>query len=68
MASIVSLAKQGGPMSDEEAVEYRKKPYFTECLLLRRWDDHGKLDIDSDEIPEQVWTDIHTVLAAFKIS
>ena len=68
VASIDSLIKQGGPMSDEEAVEYRKKPYFTECLLLRRWDDYGKLDIDSDEIPEQVWTDIHTVLTVSTIS
>lgn len=41
-ASRLSLATQGGIMSDSEAAAFTKEPAFEAALLLRRCDDRGK--------------------------
>jgi len=43
LASIQSLALQGGPMSDEEVREFEASPYAREGALLRGWDDLAKV-------------------------
>ena len=61
-ASLNSFKLQGGYLTSAESEEYREKPYFEECLQLRRWDDEVKrLDLASD-IPYQVWNDIEDCL------
>lgn len=58
-ASIKSFQLQGGIMSDEEVMFAREQPYFREALLLRRWDDSGKIvDLEGSEIPKRIWLDI----------
>jgi phosphonate degradation associated HDIG domain protein len=42
-ASIYTLRLQGGPMSDAEIIVFETEPYFREALLLRQWDDQGKV-------------------------
>jgi len=41
-ASRLSLALQGGAMSDDEALAFAKEPAFEAALILRRCDDDGK--------------------------
>lgn len=41
-ASLQTLALQGGPFSDEEAVAFRAHPCFREMLQLRSWDEQAK--------------------------
>ncbi len=51
-ASVHTLALQGGPMSAAEIAVFEAEPYFREAVMLRRWDDQGKvagLDIPSLE-------------------
>lgn len=58
LASLNSFNLQGGYLSVAESEKYSERPYFEECLQLRRWDDEGKrLDLGS-EIPNNVWKDI----------
>jgi phosphonate degradation associated HDIG domain protein len=40
--SRLSLAAQGGVMSEGEAAAFAKKPAFEAAVILRRCDDHGK--------------------------
>jgi phosphonate degradation associated HDIG domain protein len=40
--SVLSLALQGGPMTDEEVRQFRKSPHFEAAVALRRWDDTAK--------------------------
>ena len=42
-ASRLSLAVQGGPMSDEERNEFESNPYYREAIRLRHWDDTAKV-------------------------
>lgn len=42
-ASRYSLAKQGGPMSPDEAAAFAANPRAEQAQRLRRWDDAGKL-------------------------
>jgi len=42
-ASIQTLKLQGGPMSDAEIMAFETEPYFREAVLLRQWDDQGKV-------------------------
>ncbi len=42
-ASVHSLRLQGGPMSDEEAVEFERNPNLAEIVKVRRLDDAGKV-------------------------
>ena len=45
--SVASLAKQGGPMSVEEATAFERQPAAKAAVQLRRWDDEAKiLDLD----------------------
>lgn len=41
-ASRKSLALQGGPMSDAEALRFEAHPHFNRAIQLRRYDDLGK--------------------------
>lgn len=40
--SVRSLALQGGPMSADEADEFRRHPQFSEAVRLRRYDEAAK--------------------------
>lgn len=42
-ASIQSLNLQGGPMSEKEQADFEAHPFFKEALMLRRWDEAGKV-------------------------
>src|SRR5712664_3176752 len=42
-ASMQTLRLQGGPMSDAEIVAFEAEPFGAEAVLLRRWDDRGKI-------------------------
>jgi phosphonate degradation associated HDIG domain protein len=42
-ASVHTLALQGGPMSDAEVARFEAEPFHREGVLLRQWDDQGKL-------------------------
>jgi phosphonate degradation associated HDIG domain protein len=42
-ASLRSLELQGGLFSGEEAAKFEKRPYFSEAVRLRRWDDMAKV-------------------------
>ena len=42
--SVVSLGRQGGPLSEEEAASFRARPWAADSLLLRRADDSGKAE------------------------
>ncbi len=42
-ASKATLAYQGGPMSEEEALVFKASPYFEACIKMRYWDDEGKM-------------------------
>jgi gamma-butyrobetaine dioxygenase len=42
--SIRSLERQGGPMSSSECEVFESRPGFSAALLLREWDDGGKVD------------------------
>lgn len=42
-ASVHSLKLQGGPMSDEEAVEFERNPNLTDIVKVRHFDDAGKV-------------------------
>jgi predicted HD phosphohydrolase len=42
-ASVVSLARQGGPMSPEEQVAFADSPYAADAVVLRRADENGKV-------------------------
>jgi len=41
-ASVKTLALQGGPMSAEEAAEFRRHPHFREAIRVRLWDEAAK--------------------------
>ncbi len=40
--SVDSLALQGGPMSDAEAGDFERRPYWREAVVLRRIDERAK--------------------------
>jgi phosphonate degradation associated HDIG domain protein len=42
-ASLHSLQLQGGPCSPVEVAVFRRNPYADDAVLLRRWDDVGKI-------------------------
>ncbi len=42
-SSRVSLALQGGPMSEDEARVFEANPHFEACIRVRRYDDMGKV-------------------------
>ena len=41
-ASVKTLALQGGPMSAQEAAEFRRHPHFKEAIRVRLWDEAAK--------------------------
>jgi phosphonate degradation associated HDIG domain protein len=41
-ASLESLNRQGGPMSNNEVRTFERHPYYRAALLMRRWDDAAK--------------------------
>ncbi len=42
-ASIHSLSLQGGPMTAKEVAEFETNPFFGEIIMVRKWDDAGKI-------------------------
>lgn len=42
-ASVHTLKLQGGPMAAPEVAQFEGERYFRESVLVRRWDDQGKL-------------------------
>lgn len=42
-ASVITLELQGGPMSAGQARTFESEPYHREAVLLRLWDDRGKV-------------------------
>lgn len=42
-ASVRTLELQGGPMAAGEIAEFEALPYHRDALLLRHWDDQGKI-------------------------
>ena len=41
-ASVASLALQGGPMREDEALRFERSPHFSTAINLRRWDEAAK--------------------------
>jgi gamma-butyrobetaine dioxygenase len=41
-ASVRSLHRQGGPMTEAECREFEAHPHFAAAVRLRRWDDRAK--------------------------
>lgn len=41
--SIHSLSLQGGPMNEEEVAEFESSPFHKEAIMVRKWDDEGKV-------------------------
>lgn len=41
-ASLATLEMQGGPMTEEEVIQYRETPFLDEIIKLRKLDDCGK--------------------------
>jgi gamma-butyrobetaine dioxygenase len=42
-ASVVTLKLQGGPMSAAEAAAFEAEAYWRDAVLVRGWDDQGKI-------------------------
>jgi phosphonate degradation associated HDIG domain protein len=42
-ASVITLRLQGGPMSSGERTAFEAEPYHREAVLVRQWDDQGKI-------------------------
>ena len=42
--SVVSLGRQGGAMTEEEAADFLALPWATDAVTLRRADDSGKVE------------------------
>jgi phosphonate degradation associated HDIG domain protein len=43
VASVQSLALQGGPMSPEELRKFEEHEFYKEAIVLRSWDDKAKI-------------------------
>ena len=41
-ASVYTLSRQGGPMSEEEALAFERLPWASAAVAVRRWDDLAK--------------------------
>ena len=41
-ASVHTLSLQGGPMSSDEVAAFRRSPFHSEEVRVRRWDEAGK--------------------------
>lgn len=62
--SVLSLKLQGGPMSLEEAKEFRASPHAESAVLLRRWDDTAKrVGLDVPELATYI-PELEQVLTA----
>jgi phosphonate degradation associated HDIG domain protein len=42
-SSLLSLDLQGGPMNEDEAVNFLSLPFAQDAVALRRWDDEAKI-------------------------
>jgi [1-hydroxy-2-(trimethylamino)ethyl]phosphonate dioxygenase len=42
-ASVQTLSLQGGPMSAAEVTAFESRPFFSDAVRVRRWDDQGKV-------------------------
>ncbi len=41
-ASVHTLGVQGGPMGEADQQEFRRTPYWSDAVALRRWDEQAK--------------------------
>ena len=52
-ASRQSLELQGGVMSDDEARQFEQDPHFEDAIIVRRYDDMGKIpDMKTPELED----------------
>jgi len=42
-ASVVTLGLQGGPMAADEVARFETEPFHEEAVMIRQWDDRGKI-------------------------
>ncbi len=42
-ASVHTLSLQGGPMNEKEIAEFEANPFYREAVLVRIWDEGGKV-------------------------
>ena len=42
-ASVITLKLQGGPMAADEIAKFETEPFYQQAILVRRWDDLGKV-------------------------
>jgi 2-amino-1-hydroxyethylphosphonate dioxygenase (glycine-forming) len=56
-ASTRTLELQGGPMSQEEAEQFREHPSFREMIQLRGWDERAK-EVDCQVAPLSEYRDL----------
>lgn len=42
-ASVITLKLQGGPMSPAEVAAFESEAFWCDAVLLRQWDDQGKI-------------------------
>ena len=57
--SLASLARQGGPLSHSELHEFMVQPAAHDAMLLRHWDDAGKVH----NLRHATWEDFVPVLS-----
>lgn len=43
LASVQTLALQGGPMAPDEAAAFERNPFFRDAIRVRLWDEAGKV-------------------------
>jgi phosphonate degradation associated HDIG domain protein len=43
VASVTTLGLQGGPMPRAEVMVFESEPFFRQAVMLRQWDDQGKI-------------------------
>ena len=65
-ASRETLARQGGPMSDDEARAFKSDPFFNPAVQLRRADDQAKIAA-RDSLPFPAYRSLLYRLAADRL-
>lgn len=61
--SVRSLARQGGPMTHSETLDFRRKPGADQAIRLRRWDEAAKDGSICSPPFERVREAVHGILA-----
>ncbi len=65
--SVRSLALQGGPMSQAEAISFERQSYFQDAVALRRWDEAAKQGAPEAALVlpqwQGIWQELHQLVA-----